>query len=87
MPSGAKRFFKLFAKNLKEAKGPGQYSTNGIAITCVHCYHNQFKHGYALLNTSLMSFLNLDFANRSANTLTCDRCGYIHWFNKEIDRI
>lgn len=30
---------------------------------------------------------NLDFANRSANILTCDRCGYVHWFNKDIKKV
>lgn len=87
MSNGAKRFFKLFAKKLKESKGPGQYKVNGINITCVHCQYNKFEHGYAQLNTALLSFLNLDFANRSANILTCDRCGYVHWFNKDIKRV
>ncbi|NIK68649.1 hypothetical protein [Paenibacillus sp. BK720] len=78
---------KLFAKNLKEAKGPGEYSANGITVLCVHCHYNKFEKSYAQLNTAFMSFLNLDFANRSANLLICDRCGYIHWFNKEIKRV
>ncbi|SFE03309.1 hypothetical protein SAMN05216378_2045 [Paenibacillus catalpae] len=39
----AKRFLKLFAKNLKEAKGPGQYSANGITVICVHCNYNRFE--------------------------------------------
>mgnify|MGYP006955273950 CR=1 FL=1 len=87
MSNGTKRFFKLFAKNLKEVKGPGQYRANGIAVTCVHCHYNQFKKGYAQLNTAFLSFLNLDFANRSANILSCDRCGYVHWFAKEVERV
>ncbi|WP_379144540.1 hypothetical protein [Paenibacillus sp. sgz500992] len=87
MPNEAKRFFKLFAKNIKESTGPGYYQANGIYVTCVHCQYDKFEHGYAQLNTALLSFLNLDFANRSANTLTCHRCGYIHWFNKDIKRM
>jgi hypothetical protein len=27
-----------------------------------------------------MTFLNLDWANRSAATLTCTACGRIEWF-------
>ncbi|CEH32509.1 hypothetical protein TS65_20400 [Aneurinibacillus migulanus] len=82
-----KSFFRLFVKNLKKAMGPGQYEAHGIRVICPHCNHNQFDHGYAQLNTSLMTFFNLDFANRSAEILTCDRCGHIQWFNKTVKRI
>lgn len=30
---------------------------------------------------------NLDFASRQVHTLTCDNCGLIHWFAKNIDRL
>jgi len=32
MSSGAKRFFKIFAKKIKESMGAGQYEANGINI-------------------------------------------------------
>ncbi|WHY86769.1 zinc ribbon domain-containing protein [Neobacillus novalis] len=83
----AKGFVKLFAKNIKKSFGPGQYQANGIEVTCVHCQHNQFEHGYAQLNTALATLFNLDFANRSATILTCHRCGYVHWFNKKVSSI
>lgn len=35
-----------------------------------------------MLNTSTMTLLGLDWANRSAITLMCDRCGLVHWFAK-----
>ncbi|MEC0370619.1 hypothetical protein [Paenibacillus chibensis] len=82
-----KGLFKRFAKKIKASAGPGPYQVNGIQVICVHCRHDQFDHGFAQLNTALLSFLNLDFANRSANILICHRCGYIHWFNKDIKRI
>lgn len=81
------RFFKLLAKNIRESRGAGYFQANGIDVSCVHCDYDKFEHSQAQLNTALLSFLNLDFANRSANTLTCDRCGYIHWFNKGVQRI
>jgi hypothetical protein len=31
-------------------------------------------------NTAGLTFLNLDWANRSAATLTCTACGRIEWF-------
>ncbi|RXT07131.1 zinc ribbon domain-containing protein [Ammoniphilus sp. CFH 90114] len=87
MSGSAKRFLRLFAKNLKEAGGAGSYQANGISITCVHCQYDKFEHGQAQLNTALLSFFNLDFANRSANILTCHQCGYVHWFNKGVKRV
>ncbi|MEH7373765.1 MULTISPECIES: zinc ribbon domain-containing protein [Bacillaceae] len=83
----AKGFFTLFAKNIKKSMGAGQYQANGIQVTCVHCQHDRFESSHAQLNTALATFLNFDFANRSAITLTCHRCGYIHWFNKKVNRI
>ncbi|ERI09873.1 hypothetical protein HMPREF0083_02042 [Aneurinibacillus aneurinilyticus ATCC 12856] len=82
--SNRKSFFRLFAKNLKESLGPGRYEVYGIVVTCPHCKHDRFQHGYAQLNTAFMTLLNLDFANRSAETLTCEQCGNIQWFNKTV---
>lgn len=50
------------------------------AVTCGHCGRDRFVEGRAQLNTAGMSFLNLDWANRSAATLTCTACGKIEWF-------
>ncbi|KGE17675.1 hypothetical protein [Paenibacillus wynnii] len=87
MSNEAKRFFNIFAKKVKESIGAGYYQAYGINVTCTHCHYDKFEHGYAQLNTALLSFLNLDFANRSANILTCHRCGYVLWFNKDIKRV
>lgn len=81
-----KSFFQLFSKKIKQSIGPGKYEAYGIDVICPHCQHDQFIHGYAQLNTAFMSFLGLDFANRSAEIVTCDRCGYIQWFNKTVKR-
>jgi hypothetical protein len=27
-----------------------------------------------------MTFFGLDWANRTARCLVCERCGYVHWF-------
>lgn len=79
-------FFKRFTKKIKQSAGPGKYKAYEIDVICPHCKHDRFDHGYAQLNTALMSFFDLDFANRSAEILTCDRCGYIQWFNKTVKR-
>jgi hypothetical protein len=36
--------------------------------------------GRAQLNTAGLTFFNLDWANRSAATLTCTSCGRIEWY-------
>ena len=57
-----------------------RYSVAGKVVLCQHCAADRFVEGRALLNTAGMSFLNLDWANRSAATLTCTTCGHIEWF-------
>lgn len=57
-----------------------RYTVAGKAVACAHCGHDHFVEGRALLNTAGMTFMNLDWANRSAATLTCTNCGRIEWF-------
>jgi uncharacterized protein len=57
-----------------------RYSVAGIAVACGHCKGDRFVEGSAMLNTAGLTFLNLDWANRSAATLTCTTCGRIEWF-------
>ena len=61
-------------------KEPREYELDGHPIVCSHCQKSRFLKGAALLNTSTMTFLGLDWANRSAITLMCSRCGLIQWF-------
>jgi predicted nucleic-acid-binding Zn-ribbon protein len=49
-------------------------------VSCAHCAHDHFVEGRAQLNTAGLTFLNLDWANRTAATLTCTSCGRIEWF-------
>jgi len=57
-----------------------RYTVADIPVTCAHCKHDHFVEGRAQLNTAGMTFFNLDWANRSAATLTCTACGRIEWF-------
>ena len=63
-------------------KEPREYDIAGRPITCNHCQNTRFRKGATLLNTSTMTLLGLDWANRSAITLMCDNCGLVHWFAK-----
>lgn len=57
-----------------------RFTVAGKSVHCAHCAGDRFIEGRAQLNTAGMTFLNLDWANRSAATLTCASCGRIEWF-------
>jgi predicted nucleic-acid-binding Zn-ribbon protein len=64
---------------------PCEYEIDERPILCSHCQNTRFHKGSAMLNTTTMTFLGLDWINRSAITLMCDKCGFIHWFAKPPD--
>ena len=53
----------------------------GRQFLCPVCNNPRFYRGKAQLNTPLLSFFNLDWANRSATHITCSNCGHMSWFN------
>ena len=53
---------------------------NGHQLKCGHCGGGTFTQGRAMLNTAGMTFLKLDWLNKSADTFTCSDCGHIEWF-------
>lgn len=59
------------------------YEAHGKLVVCPHCQHDGFTQGQALLNTPGLTFLGLDWANRSATILICKQCGHIEWFMKQ----
>jgi predicted nucleic-acid-binding Zn-ribbon protein len=59
-----------------------EYKIDDELIECNHCRNTMFIKGEAMLNTSKMTFLGLDWLNRTAVTLMCDKCGLIQWFGK-----
>lgn len=70
----------------RKAMGPGHYELAGKPITCPHCQNDIFEAGDAQLNTSTMSFFNLDWLNKSVTVLVCTACGQIQWFSKRPDK-
>ena len=71
----------------REAFGPGRYEVEGRRVTCPHCGGQEFAEGSALLNTVGMTFLELDWANKSAHTLMCAQCSRIEWFGQAPERL
>jgi uncharacterized protein len=77
------RFFTAVKRgfaSMGEAPTGERYVVLGKAVSCGHCGHDHFVEGRAQLNTAGMTFLNLDWANRSAATPACTACGRIEWF-------
>jgi len=84
------QFFTAVKRGLEamgEAPTGERYSVAGRSVSCGHCRHDHFVEGRAQLNTAGMTFLNLDWANRSAATLTCTACGRIEWFLADPEEI
>lgn len=61
-------------------KDPQVVALNGKELVCHHCNHDTFYVSRAQLNTAAMTFLGIDFLNRTASTFICAECGFIHWF-------
>ena len=57
-----------------------RFTVAGKTVGCGHCGGDRFVEGRALLNSAGLTFFNLDWANKSAATLTCTACGRIEWF-------
>ena len=71
---------KRCVEAMGQAPAGDRFSVAGKSVSCPHCLHDRFVEGRAQLNTAGLTFLNLDWANRSAATLACTSCGRIVWF-------
>ena len=57
----------------------------GRRFQCLVCAGTGFSYREIKLNTSGMSFMNLDWANKSGTGVICDACGYVHTFAKQVE--
>jgi len=73
--------------SLKDGFEPGEFAAGGAIIVCPHCKNEVFNLTTAQLNTSLASFFNLDWDNRSAYILICTHCSMILWFKDLPSRV
>lgn len=66
------------------AKAPGGQDSElylgDRRIGCVVCGATRFDHREVLMNTSGLTFFDLDWANKSAAGAICRACGYVHTF-------
>ena len=52
----------------------------GKQLVCEICRHTKFYSREGKIQTTAMTFFDLDWANASATCLVCEQCGYVHWF-------
>jgi predicted nucleic-acid-binding Zn-ribbon protein len=52
----------------------------GGEFRCLVCGGTKFREREIKMNTTGLSLLNLDFANRSAVGVICTSCGFVHMF-------
>ena len=59
---------------------PMGVEVQGRELKCLICGHGSFLKREAQLNTAVLTFFSLDWANKSATCYVCGRCGFVHWF-------
>ena len=79
-------FFEGFKRGL-DGDDTQHYSIAGTQVRCAHCGGQDFDTGKSLLNTTGLSLLGLDWANREATVLICTDCSHIDWFLEAPERI
>ncbi len=78
---------KQIFDSTKEDTAPHSFQNMGKVINCPHCNNNRFVQKLILLNTPGMTFFSLDWANKTAATLTCTQCSNIQWFLQPPEKI
>lgn len=64
-----------------------RYQVAGVGARCSHCGGEDFERGTALLNSALMTLLGIDWADKRAYLLICQKCGHIDWFKNEPELV
>lgn len=52
----------------------------GKRLVCAHCGGDRFWRRSAQLNTALLTFLDLEWLNRTATVFVCTARGRLEWF-------
>lgn len=65
---------------MTQSKEPTPVEIKGNPLVCPICNNDKFRTRSTLMNTSGLSFLGMDWANKEANNYICSNCGYVYWF-------
>jgi len=82
MPEDQKREIQKEVESMT-VESAGKRTVRGKSLTCPVCGHGEFWKRQTLMNTPGMTFWGFDWANKQADNLICDSCGYIFWFFRE----
>jgi predicted nucleic-acid-binding Zn-ribbon protein len=53
-------------------------------LTCQVCQNSTFYQREIKMQTTGMTFFDLDFLNESSDGVVCSRCGYVHMFAARV---
>jgi hypothetical protein len=70
------------AQDLKQLEADGYLLAGGRLIHCPICGHDRFSQLNVLLSSRAAAFFNTQWASDSADTRTCQGCGYVLWFKR-----
>ncbi len=65
---------------MTKEKDVQEFLIHGKKLECAICKHTLFWTRKTLMNTSGMSIMGLDWANKNATNYVCNNCGYVFWF-------
>lgn len=54
------------------------------SLVCTVCGNDTFYQREIKMQTTGMTFFDLDFLNESSDGVVCDRCGFVHMFASRI---
>ena len=64
----------------KQKKQPETVEVRGRQLKCPICSNNYFYKRETLLNSTITTLLNIDWADRNATCFVCSECMRISWF-------
>ena len=78
---------RSFADGVASELGSGRYTAAGRPVSCAQCGADEFVARPAVVNTRGLTFFGLDWLDRGAVVLVCERCGLLTWFQRAPDRV
>lgn len=66
----------------RRSRKAGPQVIRGKNVKCIACQNDTFRTKRVLLNTAGLTYLGMDWLNRSAEVLICEECGFLNWYMK-----
>lgn len=60
-----------------------RFQVAGNDFSCQLCQGAEFVERKVKMNTTALTFFDLDWLNKGAQGLVCESCGYVHLFMKK----